>query len=222
LTPRAIFGGEELAEDTPATQSSPAHEVRARDAVRRRSIDLAGFYTSTLDESWQGSAGDDLASLQSGPQILGGVEFDVRGVIQVKGKSSALAKFPAEVKGMPVRQRCQHLYFLHAASSGGNADEGDQIGAYIIHLPNNQMSLEIPIYYGRSVRNWHQTQNEVKAEKELKVAWTGENAASKRAGKRIRLFVTTWNLAPGVEVDNIDFVSAGRNVAPFLLAISVD
>jgi hypothetical protein len=146
----------------------------------------------------------------------------VRGIVQLKGKAPGLAKFPAEVKGIPVGQRCQHLYFLHAASAGGNADEGDQIGAYIVHLANHQMSLEIPIYYGRSVRNWHQSPDEVEAEKELKVAWTGENAASTGAGKHIRVFVTAWNLAPGVEVDSLDFVSAGRNAAPFLLAISVD
>jgi hypothetical protein len=84
------------------------------------------------------------------------------------------------------------------------------------------MTLEIPIYYGRSVRDWHQEQNEPEADKELKVAWTGENAASKSTGRRIRLFVTAWNLAPGVEIDNVDFVSAGRAAAPFLLAISFD
>ena len=222
LTVRAIFGGEDLAEEALATL--PASKDRALPATspQSHSVDLTAFYTSPLGAAWQGVPGDDLASVPSGLQSLGGVQFDVRGIVQLKGKSPALGKYPNEVKGIPIHQRCQHLYFLHAASLGRNSDEGDQIGSYIVHLANNKMSLEIPIYYGRSVRDWHQNPNEPQADRELKVAWTGENAASKRAGKQIRLFVTAWNLAPGVDIETLDFVSAGRNAAPFLLAISVD
>jgi hypothetical protein len=222
LTARAIFGGEETAEDTPSPLPSTARGPAALSSAQGRSIDLTTFYTSPLGEAWQGVPGDDLSSLPKGLQSFGGVEFDVRGIVQLNGKSPALGKYPAAVKGIPIHQRCQHLYFLHAASSGGNTEEGEQIGSYIVHLASNQMSLEIPIYYGRSVRNWHEGVNEPEADKELKVVWRGENTASKRAGKRIRLFVTAWNLAPGVDIDNLDFVSAGRSVVPFLLAISVD
>jgi hypothetical protein len=223
LSARAIFGGEETEPETPAPPASAPRELAHRETTTpSHSIDLASFYTSTLGEPWQGRPGDDLASVPKGQQSFGGVEFDIRGIVQLKGKSSALARFPTEVKGIPVHHRCQHLYFLHAASLAGAANDGEQIGSYMVHLPNNQMTLEIPIYYGRSVRDWHQEQNEPEADKELKVAWTGENAASKSTGRRIRLFVTAWNLAPGVEIDNVDFVSAGRAAAPFLLAISFD
>ena len=222
LSVRAIFGGEDDLEEAPALLPPPTRPPAVQTLTNTLSIDLTGFYTSPLGEAWQGVPGDDLASVPSGLQSFGGVQFDVRGIVQLKGKSPALEKYPPEVKGIPIHQRCQHLYFLHAASLGGNADEGEQIGSYIVHLANNKMSLEIPIYYGRSVRDWHQDANEPQAEKELKVAWTGENAAGKRVGKHIRLFVTAWNLAPGVDIDNIDFVCAGRQAVPFLLAISVD
>jgi hypothetical protein len=77
--------------------------------------------------------------------------------------------------------------------------------------------LEIPIFYGRSVLDWHDDLKKVQLSKEVKVAWTGENSAGKRNGKGVRLFLTSWNLAPGVNIESVDFVSAGRNAAPFLV-----
>jgi len=225
LTVRAIFGGRETAEETPAPEPSlpsTREPATGRPAATTHSIDLTTFYNSPLGDAWQGIPGDDLASLPKGLHSFGGIAFDVRGIVQLQGKLPALSKYPPGIKGIPIHHRCQHLYFLHAASFGSNADEGQQIGAYIVHLADSQMSLEIPIYYGRSVRNWHDTVKEPESDKELKVVWTGENAASKRAGRKIRLFVTAWNLAPGVEIDNLDFVSAGQSAVPFLLAITVD
>ena len=222
LSVRAIFGGEEGPEETPAILTGTSREAGVLTPGPTHSIDLTTFYTSQLGEAWQGVPGDDLASFPKGLQTFGGVSFNVRGIVQLKGKSPALGKYPPEIKGIPIHQRCQHLYFLHAAGFGRNTDEGEQIGSYIVHLANQKMSLEIPIYYGRSVRDWHVGSQEPRADKELKVAWTGENAASKREGKQIRLFVTAWNLAPGVEIEDLDFVSAGRSAVPFLLALSVD
>jgi hypothetical protein len=61
------------------------------------------------------------------------------------------------------------------------------------------------------------------APQELKVAWRGENARSKNAGRSIRLFLTTWtNVVPDLEVESIDFVSALATPAPFLIAITVE
>jgi hypothetical protein len=226
LSLRSIFGGEGAVEDAPTPVLNNNNTVRgstsADPVIKSRSIDLTSFYNSPLDETWQGHPGDTLSSLPKGLQTFGGVAFDVRGLVQLQGQPSALAKYPVQIKGIPIHQRCQHLYFLHAASFGGNPNEGEQIGSYIVHLPNNPMSLEIPIYYGREVRNWHATAREPEPDKELKVVWTGDNAVSKRMGKPIRLFVTAWNLAPGVEIDSLDFVSAVKAAAPFLLAISVD
>ncbi len=220
----SIFGGDDAAEDAPlpVVNSSVSGSTLPAPLMKSQTVDLTGFYNSTLEDPWQGHPGDTLSSLPQGLQSFGGVTFDVRGLVQLQGQSPALAKYPAQIKGIPIHHRCQHLYFLHAASLGGNANEGEQIGSYIVHLPNNPMSLEIPIYYGRSVRNWHPTAHEPEPDKELKVAWTGENAASKRMGKPIRLFVTAWNLAPGVEIDTLDFVSSIKTAAPFLLAISID
>jgi len=225
LSIRAIFGGTDVPDET---QTSAVREVPKPHspsdiaAPTIHPIDLKPFYTSTLTESWRGGPGDDLASLPKGLQTFGGVAFEAGGVVQLKGSSSDAARFPAQVKGIPIHQRCQHLYFLHAASLDGSPQDGEQIGSYLVHLPNNELTLEIPIYYGRTVRNWHQDPNEPDADREIKIAWKGENSATKRTGKSIRLFLTAWNLAPGVEIDSLDFISAEKSAAPFLLAISFD
>lgn len=226
LSLRAIFGVEDPLEDaaTPVLNNNTvagSGTTRSEFPAKSQPIDLTAFYNSSLDDAWVGQPGDTLASLPKGLQTFGGITFDARGIIQLQGPA-ALAKYPAQIKGIPIHRRCQHLYFLHAATFGGNLNEGQQIGSYIVHLPNNPMSLEIPIYYGRSVRNWHTNGHEPEPDKELKVVWTGENALSRKAGRPIRLFVTAWNLAPGVEIDDLDFVSANKSAAPFLVAISVD
>jgi hypothetical protein len=85
------------------------------------------------------------------------------------------------------------------------------------------MRLEIPICYGREVRNWHSVPGEPAPPGELTVAWRGENAFSKREGQSIRLFLTTWtNVAPDVEVDSLDYVSSMAGPAPFLIAITAE
>jgi hypothetical protein len=186
-------------------------------------LDLTPFYNANLNESWHGSKGNDLAALPKGLQTFGGVEFDVRGIVQLGSKSPSATNYPAQIKGIPVKQKCQRLCFLHAAGFGTPGAEGKQIGAYVVHFATNQMRLEIPIRYGQEVRNWHVLAGEAAAPKELQVAWRGENAQSKSAGRSIRLFLTTWtNLVPDLEVESIDFVSAMGVPAPFLIAVSVE
>jgi hypothetical protein len=223
LSPRAIFGMVAGEEPSVTALTSPAKEFVAREAPPLHHwVDLTRFYNSDLVEPWQGAAGDDLASFPTGQRIFGGVEFDARGVVQLRANRGADSKYPSEVKGIALGQRCQHLYFLHAARLVGKVDDGEQIASYIVHLTNSPVPLEIPIYYGRSVLDWHDDLKKSQGNKELKLAWTGENSAGKQTGRGIRLFVTSWNLAPGIEIESLDFVSAGRNAAPFLLGISYD
>src|SRR5579883_563253 len=224
LSLNAIFGGpDEPAENlTPLVSPAPKSTEPARPPGKTHTIELAPFFTSTLNRSWMNAPGDDLASLPTGNQVFGGIEFKVEGVVQLGGKSPGLARFPAQVKGIPINHHCQHLYFLHASTLDGDPQDGDQIGAYLVHLPDSEMTLEIPIYYGRSVCDWHQKGSRTDDDRELKVAWTGQNEVSKRNGKSIRLFLTAWNLAPGVDITTLDFVSAQKGAAPFLVAISFD
>ncbi len=184
---------------------------------------MTKYYNTTLSAPRYGTNGNNLAALPRGVQTFAGVEFDVRGVIQLGGKSAGLSKYPPEVTGIKVRQKCQRLYFLHAACLGGPADEGKPVGAYVVHYPVNQMRLEIPITYGREVRNWYSVPEEPAATNALTVAWTAKTPNKANPGRSIRLFLTTWtNPAPGVQIESIDYVSRLAVPAPFLIAITAE
>lgn len=186
-------------------------------------LNLTAFYDAGLNESWHGGKGNDLASLPKGLQTFDGVMFDVRGIVQLGSKSPSSTNYPAQIEGIPVKQKCRRLCFLHAAGFGAPGNEGKQIGAYVVHFAGDPMRVEIPIRYGHEVRDWHDLAGEPAPPRELKVAWKGENAQSRRAGRSIRLFLTTWtNVAPDLEVESIDYVSAMAVPAPFLIAVSVE
>ena len=159
-----------------ANESPPAPKPQARPHFPARDpnagpelLDLTGYYNAALTDSWHGGTGNNLAALPTGLQTFAGVEFDVRGIVQLGSKSPSASKYPAEIKGIQVRRKCQRLHFLHAAAFGNAADDGKQLGACVVHYATNQMRLEIPIVYGREVRNWHSLPDEPPGPKELKV-----------------------------------------------------
>jgi len=113
-----------------------------------------------------------------------------------------------------------------ADSFADSAREKVQIGSYRVHYANGQQS-EIPIVYGEDVRDWHQSARDDSLEASLAViAWTGWNPRvweDSATGTSLRLFKSTWqNPMPDVEITQIDFVSAMKSAAPFLVAISTD
>jgi hypothetical protein len=181
-----------------------------------RLIDLSKYYNAVLTDSWHGKPGNDLSTLPSGLQKFAGVEYDVRGIIQLSSKSLSRKSFPQRVNGIKIGRKCAQLHFLHAV--GYVTKEGELVGSYIVHFGVNHMQLEIPIFYGRDVRDWHKYKEEDPSPT-LTVAWTGSNPVS----NTIRLYTTTWtNIVPDVEIESIDFVSAMGNSAPFLIALTAE
>ena len=184
---------------------------------------MTKFYNASLSSSWLGGKSNDLATLPKGLHTLDGVEFDVRGIIQLGSKSPSSTNYPAQVKGIPVHQPCRQLHFLHAAAFGSPAEEGTQIGTYVVNFATNQTRLQIPIRYGSEVRDWHVLPGELPAPEDLTVVWRGANALSKSEDRSIRLFLTTWtNTAPEVPIQTIDYVSSIATAAPFLIAITAE
>ncbi len=229
LTPARFIAAVSSPDASPSERTAPARLFPPRDPTAPKElIDLTDFYNAKFTNSWHGGTGNDLAALPTGLQAFAGVQFDVRGIVQLGGRDRSAARFPPQIKGIQVHQKCQRLHFLHSAGFGRVADEGKQIGSFIAHFATNTIAtniarLEIPIYYGYDVRNWHVLAGEPYPARELTVAWSGDNAVSKRAGSSIRLFVTSWtNLAPTLEIESIDYLSSMTQVAPFLIAITAD
>jgi hypothetical protein len=218
LKPGRIFTSASNPSSAAPTSPYPPRDPQAKPAL----INLSAYYNASLTESWHGGTKNDLASLPTGVQNFDGVDYDVRGIIQLGSKDRGGVRFPARIDGIKIQQKCARLHFLHSAGFGAVTNEGDEVGRYIVHFATNRMQLEIPIIYGRDVRNWHKLAGEIPSS-ELTEAWKGTNAVSAASRNFIRLFSTTWvNLAPGVEIESIDFVSSMGMVAPFLIAITAE
>lgn len=187
-------------------------------------VNLSAWYNASLDRGWQNPTNEanNLSALPRGLQTFGGVPFDVRGVIQLRGLAlkGLGVNFPEQVRGLVLNHPGQRLHFLHG--TGWTAEAGVTIGSFVIRYANGY-ELRIPILYGRDVLGWWRFPNEKQEAIGPASAWTGENEAAKRAGASLRIFKTTWvNPLPSEAIKSIDYVSAMTAAAPFLLAVTVE
>ncbi|MBI4327347.1 MAG: hypothetical protein HY674_19100, partial [Chloroflexi bacterium] len=197
----------------------PPRDPRAKPSA----IDLSDHYNVPLTEAWHPAlTGNDLAPLPRGLQTFAGVEFDVRGFIQLssQGIKDGGGKYPEQV-GIEVGRRCERLHFLHAAVFGTSTTNGTKIGSYLIHYADGQQR-EFPLIYGRDVVDWWTRQ--AKPPTEAAVAWEGTNNASRAARSSIRVFKSTWeNPLASVPLERINFTSSmALAAAPFLIAVTAD
>jgi len=212
---------------SPTGQSKPKKTYPAREAnTPVQLLDLSSFYNARLIDSWHGAenaTGNDLSALPAGIQELNGTRYDIRGIVQLGSKAPSANRFPNQVTGIKVGQRCKAIHFLHSGAFGHPPDEGKQIGVYALRFAANNMRLEVPIVYGKDVRDWHYWAQEQEAPSSLHTIWKGDNPTSKRANSYVRLFETTWtNVVPDIELESIDFVSSMSQPAPFLIAITIE
>jgi hypothetical protein len=183
-----------------------------------RLLDLSNFYISPLQSPWlwRNPRGQDLSALPQGTVQLPSVPipFDVRGLIQLGG-SNLFAPFPKRVDGIPVRQKCQRLHFLHGAIYAD--PPGTEVGRYEVRFTNG-IRVAIPIIYGRDVLAWDQAPTSSAPEPHL--AWKGGGASPQRTH---HLYHEEWsNPHPNMEIASLDFVSTMSEAGPFLIAITLD
>jgi WD40 repeat protein/serine/threonine protein kinase len=219
-TPGQIRGAQATLSLTPL-EKIPSRDPRAGPEL----LDLSPFYNASLTENWYVTPEDnDLSELPSGLQIFAGVQFDVRGLIQVGYVNKFFEKYPEKVTGIPVARPCRKLHFLHSAVRGGHFPMGVQIGGYIIRYTNGRQ-VEFPIVIGQSVACWQPDRPDTWESREgpLTLAWSGFSANSRRLGLQIRIYKSTWeNPTPSEPVQSIDFVSKTFAPAPFLVAITLE
>jgi hypothetical protein len=161
---------------------------------------------------------NNLASLKTGKQTLEGIPFKIgEKLIQLSGKS--IPEKPEKVEGIKVGQTVAKLHFLHAT---GYQAEGDTvIGKYIAHYDDNTQE-EIEIVYGKDVRDWWNYPC-APGTSRGKVAWKGENVASKGFKATLQLFLMTWeNPHPAKKMTSLDFLSTQTDAAPFCVAITAE
>ena len=186
-------------------------------------IDLSGYYNVALKESWQpiGNLADidrDLSALPAGLQTFAGVNFDVRGFVQLRGVAPDSELYPDRVT-IPVKQAFQRLHVLHGTTWFER--QGREIGAFVLHYANGEVT-ELPIVFGEHLRGEHPRRDPKSECPNGQLVWGGVSAADP-ADNRPRLYVTTFiNPKPALEVVEMDYVSKVTRCGPLLVALTVE
>jgi WD40 repeat protein len=204
--------------------SASAVRIPARDPLcSSNCVDLTAYFTAGLTEDWHTPPtvpGWNLSRLTPGPHVFAGVEFDVRGVIQLAGGkiTNDFPEYPREVRGVSVQRHCCALHFLHASVWAYKLSPGTRIGAYLVEYADGQKE-EIPIVHAEDMLEWQVINDPVEALKHATVAWTGRTPHN----RPVRLFKRTWeNPRPDVMITSFDFRSTVTDAGPFLIAVTIE
>jgi hypothetical protein len=214
-------------EQTVARRADLPSRIPARQPLAGANlIDLSAHYNAALTETWFPTnviaSGNDLSALPQGVQKFNGVEFDVRGLIQLAGSEleSQGGRFPHQATGIAVGRPARRLHFLQGAA--WDALYGTKIGYYRVNYTNGE-TREVRLIFGEHVRDWWFAPSQRQWTTSAAVAWEGSNTASRQLGKLLRIYQMTWlNPSPEVAIASIDFVSTLEKPAPFLIAITVE
>jgi WD40 repeat protein len=198
-------------------------------------IDLSRYYNASLTMSWHqgwpGGFGEpaddhDLAELPRGKQILNGVAFDVRGLIQVANEDLQVRDrfiFPGAVSGIEMNKKAKRLHFLHA-SQRESVPNGEHLGSYVIRYRGGRTE-EVQLIYGEDLRDWFTHPGEPEDTTHAKIAWKGHNETSPKgeSDRSLHLYQLAWeNPTPNEEIATLDFVAGASRAHPFLIALTVD
>lgn len=203
------------------TGERPEVTVPPRDpAAPARALDLSSWYNASLTENWHGGTAGSLQALPVGVQVLQGIPFDVRGVVQLAGRSLMDRGYPREAVGLPVETFASQVHFLHA--TGWPDRPGRPVGTYAIQYVDGRQRF-VTIVYGQDVLDWLPSRPEEREQPGAKVAWEGPAAPDSAQPPIRRLYLTTWqNPWPETRIQSIDFISWLSEAAPFVVAITVD
>jgi serine/threonine protein kinase/WD40 repeat protein len=204
-------------------------------ATPASAIDLTEYYNARLDLPWGVVPArmntiipeNNMATLPRGVVTLGGVTFDVRGLIQLaptnQPEQGLRHLYPAEVDGIRINRRCSKFNFLHAAREV-NCPTNTQVASYVLQYTDGT-SAELPVIADRDINDWWVWPSFDRTPTLAREAWTGTNLQMSRQhpNGRIRVFLSIReNPKPDREIAAIDFVCAGAQCAPFLIAITVE
>jgi hypothetical protein len=188
-------------------------------------VDLQPKANQKLTDNLGTAEGNNLASLPKGEQTLQEVKFKIADGLLQLGSPRLKEPKPDRVDGIQVGKAVAKLHILHATQYPGGegvVPDDTEIAKYEVHYEGGGTET-IPVIQGQDVRNWWYSADEAGVTRG-KVAWKGENEATKRnPGRQIRLYLSTWeNPHPAKRVVHIDYVKVGdTNAAPFCVAMTL-
>lgn len=183
-------------------------------------LDLTAFH----DKSGSWDRGNEFQDVPRGPVTLGGVPFEVNGLVRLSGRSAKNDGKPyrEEIKDIPVGSKFARLHVLHIVSYSTSQEAPY---ARITLRYGDGTSSSFPLIYGKHGRDWHRPRYEYPstlADSNSKVVWRGEYDSTPVNGKTLRIFKSTFtNPKPDLDVATIDLASEMSSPNATILGMSI-
>ncbi len=180
-------------------------------------------------------AENDMRSLPSGTQELGGVTFDIiddaasdgRSCVALSG-TKEIGVLPAEIKGIRVDGPADRLVFLHASAWG---EPGFTYRVWYTErktwIPGQpDPFVDVVVKPGEHIADYFSATpilTGLQPLKGAKVAWAGTSPFSNKMERKVGVYAMTWdNPHPEKEIESIDILSPGTvgQGQVFVVAIS--
>jgi hypothetical protein len=187
-------------------------------------LDLGGFYTQPLGQPLSATPPVfSFRELPSGVQTLGGIGFDVRGIVQLQGTNHVT---------IPVNRPCQRIHFLHAASNEA-AGSRETVGIYqAAYASGERVKVELvnpqdlpPYQPTEFLRVSKGASTNAPAGLSRVFAWVGCTPDLARHDQALFLTRTTWTLPTshnGEIVATLELQAGPSSSAPLVFAITVE
>lgn len=190
---------------------------------RFATVDLSTFYncslTETLHTTTGAEPGPNLSMIPDGEQVMGGVAFDVRGILHLQGRELARIapdRYPENIQDIPINFKTSRMHFLVGAG-WPSADHTD-IARFTVHYEGGDSAI-IPIQYNREVRDWFH--GVVSGENAPRPAWSGDINPSPNDEQVVHLYRVSWdNPQPDTVIESLDLESTMQDTALFVVGIS--
>ncbi|HEX5105007.1 MAG TPA: hypothetical protein VFV87_14405 [Pirellulaceae bacterium] len=208
-----------IAAEAAAAKNPPAPAADAGDATP---LDLSKHLRMKA-ENFQKITRFPWPAVPTGSQAFAGIPVDIQGALMTFGQRNADngLKYPETITGIPCGQRFETLYIMHGTFYEG--DPGESAFDVVLNYPGDEQQT-ITILCGEDTRDWYIKPGEKSrgpTGKRSTLAWTGTGKAGDR-DQEIRFCPTAIdNKYPDRLVETIDLVSAKKQTAGCILAISV-
>ncbi len=204
----------EAAADACAARGIPPRDTRCEPPLVDLSLSYTSPLTNTLVPGWE----HVLSALPTGLRALGGIEFDIRGLVIPPNIPPSPDGTPRwQAISIPINRQVARLHILHGLL---DKYEGElmQVAKYTVHY-SNEMTEEIRIVAGENVRGVTFGLADPFEAPQAPVAWVGHSAQVRN--QSARLFRLSWsNPFPDRVIQSIEFQR--RSGTAFLVALTAE
>ena len=185
-------------------------------------LDLKPHY----DRAGSWNTGSEWESVPRGLTVLGGVPFDLSGLLRLNGRAARRDNKPyrEKVEGIEVGKKFARLHLLHIASYSYSPDRAVPYARIILNYADGTKN-SLPIIYAQHARDWRRPKyefNSALSDPNSKVVWRGTYNGTDESGKTLRIFKSTFeNPRPDEEVTTIDVATEDAWPNATILAMSV-